>query len=389
MFFIKAAEKEDIVHERLTEETAAPLADAIIAVHNPKSTGSQRDTAFKLIRSKFGGYIFNKVKAIKRDYYGASEMKELKQHVETEFADALMRFKEFSPDDKKLAIVKKFMAYLKGGFERKINVHSGEEALGKGKMIGQQYATRFKNALRDFIAKHKRAPDLFKVVLKAGPNPDPEAEDHIISESKDLEEFAKILKTDEKDVLEILNTLGQSFIKSMSQEVAGDGEDAALLLGDTLKSNEPLPDEVLEDSELMRTLIKEIKKIPQVWVDFKRKDKSKGLPERIDKSKPITQEKIHEKMKEGEDIARVLMEYYHPGKPNAEEPTTNELAAKLKLDERKVRDYIAIGREVLGLSPVLRELYTASMVVKFVKMAMSQHKSTEDLVFEITAQCHQ
>jgi FMN phosphatase YigB (HAD superfamily) len=123
---------------------------------------------------------------------------------------------------------------------------------------------------------------------------------------------------------------------------------------DTLSSNTPLPDEVLKDKEIMRVFKKEIKKLP-------------------------------------ENEQKVLMEYYHPDKPEAEDLTSNELAQKLQKEdpaytERMVRHWIAIGREKLRESPELKELYTAGLVKSLVKFAMSKYdinKTAETMVFEI------
>jgi len=307
--------------------------DLVQAVKSLQSgSRKEKNEAFKDLRETFGGLIGKKEKAVREVATNAQERNEIRHHIETSFLEVLMDVKS----DKAPEIV----AYIAKAFNTKINRHSISDLLGKGEIISDinKYKIRFKNALRTFYQKYKRMPDFNKINIS-------DLED----ESDDLNKFADIIKASEDKVIEILKLFGQGTIKSMYSEVAGDEGEGALILMDTLKSGEPLPNEVLKDKEIMRTFKEELKKLP---VRFQ----------------------------------RVLTEYYLSG----DELTNNEIAKKLQKEdasytERNVRHWIAIGREKLRQSPKLKELYTASMIRKLVKVAMLRYKTAEDLVFEIVA----
>jgi len=320
MFFLRA--------KRLQGEE---LVEAVITLQDPKASNKDKNEAYKDIRDTFKGLIVNKIKSVIEIAENKRERDEIEHHVETSFLEVLMELTPKSAGE--------IVAYIAHAFRTKINKHSISILLGKTEILSDigKYKIRFKNALRTFYQKHKRMPDFNKIDVE-----------NLEEDSSDLKEFAEIIRADEEKVLEILKLFGQGTIKSLFQEVSGDEGENALVLMDTLKSNEPLPDEVFRDRELIRLLIKEIKKLP-------------------------------------ENQQKVLMMYYHPHDPEAEQLTNNEIAEKTGISERNVRHWIAIGREKIRESEELKEMLTASTIKRLVKFAMSYRKSTEDLVFEVVA----
>jgi RNA polymerase sigma factor (sigma-70 family) len=322
-----------IIAKKLEGET---LVDAVKKVQNPSSTRKEKNDAFLDLRDTFKGLIEKKIHSVMDEAKSTSERQEIRHHVETSFFQVLT---ELTPKS-----APEIVGYIDHAFKTKINRESIKNLLGKGDIISDigKYKYRFKNALRDFYKEYKRMPDFNKVDLN-------DAED----ESDDVEKFSKILKATEEQVLEILKLFGQGTIKSLYQEVSGDEDEGALSLIDTLKSNDPLPDQVLEDKELTRILVNEIKKLP-------------------------------------DNYQKVLMLYYHPDKPEAEQLTNDEIAAKTGITERNVRHWISEGRRALEKSEILKNLTTASLIRKLVKIAMLRYATTEDLIFEVVAkQCHQ
>jgi RNA polymerase sigma factor (sigma-70 family) len=307
------------------------LVNAVKKLQSKDSNRREKNEAFEDLRDTFKGLIEKKIRAVNEVASNKSERDEIRHHVETSFLEVLMDLTPKSPGE--------IVGYISKAFNTKINRHSIEILLGKGDIMSDihKYKIRFKNALRTFHDKYKHMPDFNKI-------------DHETEKSEDLEKFAEIMNTTEDKVLEILKLFGQGTIKSMYQEVAGDDEENALVLMDTLKSDEPLPDEVLRDKELTRILIDEIKKLP-------------------------------------ENQQKVLMLYYHPHDPSAEELTNNEIAAKTGITERNVRHWIAIGREKLRESPILKELIASALTRKLVKFAMNKYRTSEDLIFEVVASC--
>jgi RNA polymerase sigma factor (sigma-70 family) len=309
------------------------LVDAVKVLQDSSSNRKQKNDAFMDLRDTFKGLIEKKVHSVIDEAQSKDERDEIRHHVETSFFQVLT---ELTPKS-----APEIVGYIDHAFKTKINRQSIRNLLGKGNIISdiEKYKYRFKNALRDFYKEYKRLPDFNKI--------DPDAAE---DESDDVEKFSKILKTDEEKTLEILKLFGQGTIKSMYQEVSGgEGSDEALELIDTLKSNDPLPDEVLEDKELTRILVKEIKKLP-------------------------------------ENYQKVLMLYYHPDKPEAEQLTSDQIAAETGISERNVRHWIAMGRKELEKSETLKNLATASMIQKLVKIAMNKYyKGTEDLIFDIVS----
>lgn len=312
------------------------LVEAVKILQNPNSPRKDKNRVFDDLRDTFGGLIGKKEKSVREVATNAQERNEIRHHIETSFLEVLMDVKPNSAPE--------IVAYIAKAFNTKINRHSIAELLGKGEIIGdiKKYKIRFKNALRTFFEKYRRMPDFNKIKV-----------DDLEDDSDDLSKFADIIKAPEERVIEILKLFGQGTIRSLYQEVAGDEGENALTLMETLKSSEPLPDEVLRDKEIMRLFTQEIKKLP-------------------------------------ENQQKVLMMYYHPHDPSAEDLTNNQIAEKLQKEdkaytERNVRHWIAIGREKLRDNPKLKELYMASMIRKFVKRAMIRYKTSEDLVFEIVS----
>lgn len=317
------------------------LVNAVKTLQDKKTLSKDKTKIFDDLRETFGGLIGKKMKQVSELADNSKERTEIRHHIESSFLDALMELTPKSAGE--------IVAYIAKAFATKINRHSIADMLGKSEIIPdvKNYKIRFKNALRTFFQKHKRMPDFNKIDLE---QIDDESKDY---ESKDLKDFSEILKTDIDKTLEILKLFGQGTIKSMYEEVAGDEGESALVLMDTLKSNEPLPDQVFKNKEIMRLFKEEIKKLP-------------------------------------ENEQTVLMKYYHPDDPDAEDLTSNELAAELSkkdpiFTERMVRHWIAIGREKLRESPKLKELYTASLITSLVKVAMLRYKTTEDMIFEVVA----
>jgi hypothetical protein len=338
------------------------LVDAVKVLQDHASKRTEKNVAFSDLRDTFKGLIEKKIHSVIEVAESKSERDDIRHHVETSFFQILT---ELTPKS-----APEIVGYIAKGFSTKVNRQSIKNLLGKGNIVSdiEKYKYRFKNALRDFYKQYKRMPDFNKIDLDS-------AED----ESDDIDKFKKILKTTEEQTLEILKLFGQGTMKSMYDEVAGDDENALILM-DTLKSDEPLPDEVLEDKQLVETVKKEIKNLS--ISDFNA-ESQKRIEKDLDK------------------VKKVLMIYYRIDNPQADELKSDQVAEKIYKEEyegksgetldqikRKTRDWISEGRRALEKSPILKKLYVESMSKVFVKMAINKYKTAEDLVFEVvSSQC--
>lgn len=327
-----------VISKKLADEA---LVNAVEVLQDNKSTKSKKNEAFSDLRDTFQGLILKKFNSVKNVASNKSEMDEIRHHIESIFVEAIMGIKPASGKTKLEPGI--IVSYINTIFQTRINVHMMKILLGKTEIIGDiaNYKIQFKNGLKKFYKEYHRMPDFNKIDLD-------NIEDE--EENTDLTKMAEIMKVSEDQVAEILKLFGENTIQSMSREVAGDGEDSTLVLMDTLHSNEPLPDEVFKNKEIIRVLTKEIKKLP-------------------------------------ENQQKVLMMYYHPDNPKAEDLTSDEIAKKLDEKERNVRNWIALGKEQIRKSPELKEMYTASLANKFIKFAIAKYKTSEDLLFEVIAEC--
>ncbi len=329
------------------------LVDAVKKLQDASTPRKEKNDAFKELRETFGGLIGNKIKSVMHVAENSSERNEIKHHVETSFLQVLT---ELTPKS-----APEIVAYVNHAFKTKINQESIKNLLGKGEILSDigKYKYRFKNALRDFHKKYKRMPDFNKVDLS-------DAED----ESDDVEKFSKILKVDENQVLEILKLFGQGTIKSMYEEVAGDDEgEGALALMETLKSDVPMPDEVLENKKLREEIDKAIKQ------EFPDANEQKVIRTYL--------------FPTDADFQQAIKQF---GKDNVGNQLTNDqVAAITGISERKVRHWLSKHyRDKLEKSPILKQLYTEAMIKSFVKIAMARYGNTEDLIFEVvSSQCKQ
>lgn len=340
------------------------LVNAVKKLQDSASSRKEKNDAFLDLRDTFKGLIEKKFHSVREEAENNDERDEIRHHIETSFFKVLTELTPKSAGE--------IVSYISHAFNTKINRQSIRDLIGKGNIISdiEKYKYRFKNALRDFHKKYKRMPDFNKVDLN-----------DIENETDDVEKFSKILKTTEEQTLEILKLFGQGTIKSMYQEVSGgEDEDSALMLQDTLHSDDPLPDEVLHDKELVRTLKNEIQNL--TTNDFNAESRK-----RIDKDL--------------DKVKKVLMMYYRIDNPEAEELKSDEVAERvfkqdyegkgketLEQIKRKTRDWISEGRRALEKSPILRKLWVESMSKVFVKIAIARYRTSEDLIFEVVAsQC--
>lgn len=145
----------------------------------------------------------------------------------------------------------------------------------------------------------------------------------------------KTFKTFRQILFYVLKTLNRIDAKAIKNLL---GEDTSYsdtknrndfkVFEDSLESNEPLPDKLLENNEIKQILLEEINKFPA-------------------------------KQK------RVVLEYYHPNDPHAEDFTVKELAEKLqkedpKYSERMIRHYIDVANHKIRENKKLKSLMTAS-----------------------------
>jgi len=225
----------------------------------------------------------------------------------------------------------------------KINVHSLNINLDKGSVMPglERDKTRFKNALRTFKKKNKRMPDFNKMDIK-----------NLEKDSKDLKEFALILNTSEKRAIEILSYFGTDVESSLSKEIGG-SEDEKLTLQDTLKSNEPSPDKLVMDAELKKILIQTL-----MTMD------NKGQRE-------------------------VIELYYHPYNENAPELTQSDIAAQTSYTPRQIRDWVSptTMRKLLKTGPLEKAYKSSKIDMNILKIVLSVFNTTEDLIFEVVAEC--
>jgi hypothetical protein len=275
---------------------------------------SEKNKAFVDLRDTYQGLLrsrFNKVKSIASN---PSEMEQLNLFIESVFVEILME-KGLRFDS-----VPQIKKYFTDQLTWRISPSNVEEELGKSSIMKDVSAlkTRFRRALSRYIKKFKKRPNLIK-------------------NREDIKNFADEMGVEPEKIMDILKAIGPHTIKSIFDEISTDDSSAEILL-DTLKSKEPLPDKVLKDKEFMRILKGEIKKLLS------------------------------------EDELNVFMEYYHPDDLSKKRPSREELAKKLDIPHRTVRDILDRKiREKLLKSPKLKEFAKSSMIKRFVMYAMNKY----------------
>lgn len=268
------------------------------------SRGRTADQAFLDLRDTFSPLLKSRVNSVKHIANNYQELKEIQYFVESTFSEILLA-KQL--DTSNLNRVK---AYIKRMMNVKITEMGVKEQLGKTLIITKMQDVY--NALKRYHKKYKRLPDF--------------------NDKRDLSDFAKVIKLDIKSVKEVIKGLGSSKIKSIFEEIGGrDTENVETLL-DSIKSQEPLPDEVFRDKELMKVF-------EQMIARYLSPDQRK-----------------------------VFKLYYLEG--GKEERTKNEIAKELGITERKFRHLLDQGKVKLKSSPAIRELLTATKQSRFVRIAL-------------------
>jgi RNA polymerase sigma factor (sigma-70 family) len=325
--------------------------------------GTKANKAFTDLRDTFAGLIFKKIKSVNSLAHSQSEREEIKQHVESSFVEVLM------DPHMELTDYKRIIGYIASAFNTKINIHSIQELLGHDEIVKDvwKYKVEFKNALKRYMNDHnKKAPDF--------------------DEEEELNDFAKnYMNKKVESVLDILKMFSTSTIRSMEQELGGgdEGDDNAITLMDTLKTNEPLPDQVLQDKELMHIFLKEIDKLltprqKKLFLMYRLPDNPETEKLLTADEKKKLEEKDKERMKELEEKGK--------GDTKQKPLTNDELAEITGIAPRTVREDISVIKEKLLKSEELKELVASRRINRLVKYALKNYYSTtEDLVFEIVA----
>jgi len=294
-----------------------------------KAVGREKSNIFmdlyEYFKSRLLTSYYRKVESVGSD---RSEKEQLTQWIMVEFFKSLLK-----ADIKKYNSIGQITNFLKEEF-LEINRNSAAAILGKTHPVKSIERTNwvFNNALKRFKDQYKRLPDLLK-------------------NDNDRENFAKIMKIREEDLDDVLDKVGQKQIQSLYSEIASDKEGNAEILLDTLKSDDPLPDELVKNREFMVLLMREIHKL-------------------------LTS-----------DQRRVFIVYNNLDDSNREEKTKEQLAKELGMDYREFRYNLDMARKKLGESNLLKEYYFSAQMHKVIKFAL-QHSpfekySSEQIIEEV------
>jgi hypothetical protein len=324
------------------------LIDAIKTLRTEK--GSKKNTAFADLRDTFAGQIRNKFNSVKHlANYNKDLEDEIKHNIETLFLECLMNEKMDLTDPYKV------LGYINYTFNTRVNVHSIRNLLGQDEIISnlQKNKNDFGNAIKNYFKKNKKMPDF--------------------QNEEELEDFSKNFINKKKEtVLDIAKMFGTSMIKSLQKEVGGeDSDDNAITLMDTIKSNEPLADNILQDKELKDILFKAIDSSKPI---NKKMFLMFYLPDDPETQKILTaeeKEKFNEKMKQVETHGHRQL-------------TKEEIAEITGISPRNVRQFIDNVKEIIKKDEDLKQLVYSRRINNLVKFAIRNYYNTqEDLIKEI------
>jgi len=297
-----------IIAKNLNDEE---LLQAVIDLR--EGNRRERNQAFTDLREKYMGKLKSLFLKHKNLTEGLNEKDQLRQFIESTFTEILL-----APKNLKFDSPAAVTRYISDTLEKKVNVGTVNEALGKGAIMKdlRRYKYLVNNGIAKFYDKHKREPDFKK--------------------SRDISELASMIGTNTEKLEKIIKVIGPKTIQSMFDSIGG--SDSGELLLDTLKSNEPLPDEIYKDKDILKVILKEIQR----------------------NLKP--------------DEQRVVMEYFHPDKPNATTPRKEDIANKFDgMNLKRVKYLLDTAKDKLKKSPALRQLMYSSMVKRFIRYATQKY----------------
>lgn len=299
----------DLIAKKLTKDE--DLVKAVEALRG--GNRREKNQAFMDLRDTYNNIIlkiYGKVSKIGRD---SGEKEEIKSHLEAVFIEALMSDKLQKYDN-----LNQVGGYLRSSLENRAHPKDIEELLGHVKLKGLSYMKgALRRAIKDFRKKHNRMPDLR-------------------SNSSDFEDIAEMMNVEESVLDQVIKAMD---IKSLFQEMSEDKGGGAATLMDKLKSQDPLPDEVYKNKELIRILLQEAKR----------------------RLKP--------------EEYRVFMEMYHLDNPAKKDKTQKEVADELEgIDERQVKYILKKIPEKLKSSPKIKEMISASEKREMIRYANSKYK---------------
>jgi len=274
---------------------------------------SEKNKAFVDLRDTYDGLLRSKYNSVKSIASNSDELEKIRFFIESSFVETLLE-KGLTMDS-----VPQIKRYFTDQLGYKVTKSNIEEELGKSSIMKDVAAlkTRFKRAVSKYRQKYHKKPDLIK-------------------DQNDIKDFAEIMGVKEEKIPEILKKIGPRTIQSIFEEIGGEDGVGSEILLDTLKNNEPLPDEILKNKELMKVIINEAK----------------------NRLTPIE--------------LKVFIKYYNPGQ---EHKKREEIAEELGIPERQVRDIIDRRiKEKLMQSPKLKDFASSSIKNRFVLYAMNKFK---------------
>lgn len=291
--------------------------------------GREREKAFLDLRETFLPLILSIFNKVKKNARSVSEAEMIRSFIESTFAEILLS-ERFDYDN-----VTGIKAKIKKILSARINQDTVKNELGYTPIVRdlRRIESDMGRAISKFLKKNKRYPDLLR-------------------DEKDIKEIANILNKSVQDVKEYIEIMGPNKVKSLSTPIGGEEGENVKTLMDTLQSKTHLPDKVLHDKMLMKTLFNVIKK-----------DLSK-------------------------DEQRAFMLFYDPLDKRRKDLDINEIANEMNSDYRKVRYLLDKGRSKIRKSPVLKEMLASAEKAKFTKLALSAYKIVNNNgKFGIVANC--
>lgn len=269
--------------------------------------GRDKDKAFLELTDAFTPLIkktFNSVSSIATS---KDERDDLQHFINVEFWKILIQVDL----EKQVGQIK---AFIENTLKFRINRASVKHELGKSSPIKtiRNYESLLYNKLKEYKFKYKELPD-FK-------------------NENDIERLAEIMEMEPNEVEKIISTLHSKSL--MSDPVSGDDEGNFATLLDSLQSGEQLPDSVLMDKEIMKSL-------NDVLKNFRPEERE------------------------------VFKMYYLE---NNKDVSKEELAKEMNMDYRKFRHLLDISREKIKNSPKIQQLINAHLKTRIIKLTMHRFK---------------
>lgn len=222
----------------------------------------------------------------------------------------------------KLDNVGKVFKYINESLAHKINLNSVKHELGQTSTTHFPTEMRWVRELPKFKELHHRIPD--------------------VSRREDIEEMARLMETKPDALVDFISSHGRGQIKSIHEQV-GEGEQTVELL-DTLRSDAPLPDSIVNNRMVLKFFLDIFKRI-------------------------LTKDEFD-----------ALMLRFHPHDPDAETPSYEELAKEMNVPFRKFRHLLDEAVKKIQTNPELLKLKKQELTAKLNNQLLKIAKNAFDIV---------